>query len=125
MTERLCYIDTDTHIAYFTEAERPWGDDWNDAPHEANAGLPYTHRGDTFKRVAFDPGNYSIIGNGEGGYGLLSVEQINNGEAPWLAVLTPAGEPHRRIHAGVTPEVFAELLEEGGGEAFWPRERDG
>lgn len=31
-----------THILYFTkDLSEQWGDDWNDAPYEHNAGLPY------------------------------------------------------------------------------------
>jgi hypothetical protein len=38
---RLCYIDSPW--AYFTsqEIDKQWGDDWNDAPYEHNAGEPY------------------------------------------------------------------------------------
>lgn len=38
---KLCYIDRDT--AYFTtrDLDKQWGDDWNDAPYEHNAGTPY------------------------------------------------------------------------------------
>lgn len=39
---KLCYID-DSKGAYFTTQplEEQWGDDWNDAPYEHNAGPPY------------------------------------------------------------------------------------
>lgn len=44
---RLCYVDgLDTLTAFFTTrplAEQ-WGDDWNDAPYEHNAGRPYRWR---------------------------------------------------------------------------------
>lgn len=38
---KLCYIDG--HQAYFTTwpLDRQWGDDWDDAPYEHNAGEPY------------------------------------------------------------------------------------
>lgn len=38
---KLCYIEGQT--AYFTTQELSvqWGDDWNDAPYEHNAGRPY------------------------------------------------------------------------------------
>lgn len=46
-TFRLCYVEGDN--AYFTTAPitgegRQWGDDWNDAPYEHNAGSPYEWR---------------------------------------------------------------------------------
>ena len=38
---KLCYVDGPW--AYFTtqDLKRQWGDDWNDAPYERNAGTPY------------------------------------------------------------------------------------
>ena len=37
----LCYVER--NFAYFTSIplELQWGDDWNDAPYEHNAGEPY------------------------------------------------------------------------------------
>jgi hypothetical protein len=37
----LCYLDE--NWAYFTtqDLDKQWGDDWNDAPYEHNAGPPY------------------------------------------------------------------------------------
>jgi hypothetical protein len=39
---KLCYVED--NIAYFTslELDDQWGDDWDDAPYECNAGRPYT-----------------------------------------------------------------------------------
>jgi hypothetical protein len=44
---RLCYVSDG--LAYFTTrpVTEQWGDDWNDAPYEHNAGLPYAWREDT------------------------------------------------------------------------------
>ena len=41
MKEKLCYVEG--NIAYFTtqDLDKQWGDDWDDAPYEHNAGLPY------------------------------------------------------------------------------------
>lgn len=42
---KLCYIESSGSggTAYFTtnDLDRQWGDDWNDAPYEHNAGSPY------------------------------------------------------------------------------------
>lgn len=54
---KLCYIDT--NCAYFTnDFEHQWGDDFNDAPYEHNAGEPYhsyseliEDNADLFKRI--------------------------------------------------------------------------
>ena len=41
MTEhKLCYING--QWAFFTNAEKQWGDDWNDVPASCNAGDPYS-----------------------------------------------------------------------------------
>jgi hypothetical protein len=53
----LCYIEGGT--AYFTtqKIEDQWGDDWNDAPYEHNAGLPYEasrSRGEDWRIVKID-----------------------------------------------------------------------
>lgn len=49
---RLCYVDKERDgatIAYFTTQPlaEAWGDDWDDAPYEHNAGTPYEWRPDT------------------------------------------------------------------------------
>lgn len=38
---KLCYVKD--NFAYFTtrDLDKQWGDDWNDAPYEHNAGRPY------------------------------------------------------------------------------------
>jgi hypothetical protein len=43
---RLCYVSG--NCAYFTTQalEKQWGDDWDDAPYEHNAGSPYEWRAD-------------------------------------------------------------------------------
>ena len=43
LSMKLCYIDPHDRSAWFTscELDKQWGDDWNDAPYEHNAGEPY------------------------------------------------------------------------------------
>lgn len=38
---KLCHVER--NFAYFTRLplDEQWGDDWNDAPYEHNAGTPY------------------------------------------------------------------------------------
>lgn len=39
---KLCFVKN--NCAYFTENfEKQWGDDWDDAPYEHNAGTPYEY----------------------------------------------------------------------------------
>lgn len=48
----LCYVDGNK--AWFTDNwEHIWGDDWNDAPYEYNAGNPYNHYYEKRKRNTY------------------------------------------------------------------------
>ncbi len=94
-TAVLCYVDAPW--AYFTtqSLERQWGDDWDDAPYEHNAGEPYIYRPGSVS----SPEPYSIIllayrafnftglvtpaeGHTNSPY---SVKEINAGVVPWLS----------------------------------------
>ena len=104
---RLCYVDN--NIMYFTDNfEFQYGDDWNDAPYEHNAGAPYEwndkesdewnhehHRGH-FRYIGYysqyeylkepcDCGGYGYYGSG------YSVEEINKGAVAWLYSETAGG----------------------------------
>jgi len=83
----LCYVAGPW--AYFTTwgLSKQWGDDWDDAPYEYNAGPPYESKDGawTIIKVAWD-GPFETpadIGHSSD----LSVDQINSGEAPWLKTL--------------------------------------
>lgn len=100
--------------AYFGDLDEAWGDDWDDAPYEHNAGTPYEF---AFK-VAFDgpwetPSSNVI--NSE-----WSVEAINAGRVPWLRTDRYDRRPDVSIPAGVTVSEFRRLIEEGGGHLFVP-----
>jgi hypothetical protein len=127
MDYRLCYVEGS--FAYFTDADptEVYGDDWNDAPHDCNAGDPYRDRGWCFAKVAFD-GPHDIVGTcaptstgeGIGQWGYLSVDAINRGEAPWL-VVDNYSSPRRCqhvIHAGVTITEFKRLIAAAGGNVY-------
>ena len=72
-TPRLCYIDN--CWAYFTTQplDKQWGDDWDDAPYEHNAGEPYTpcwhnepkHRNDPKAKRGRKPGTKTPLETGE------------------------------------------------------------
>lgn len=79
---KLCYIENG--VAYFTNNENQWGDDWNDAPYQHNAGTPYEEDGYEILHLGFyannmylEPCNYFYPKD-------LSVEQINHKLVPWL-----------------------------------------
>lgn len=118
----LCYVRG--NVATFTNIslEYQWGDDWNDAPYEHNAGDPYQwHSHDdlpqyTLLDVMFQVGmeTPADIANGNSAY---SVEQINKRYTPWLKPwhAYPTAEP---IFAGVTVSEFKRLIWANGGDVF-------
>lgn len=115
----LCFVKEPW--AYFTtqSLKKQWGDDWNDAPYEHNAGEPYLPHGDEKSweiiKVAWDgdfdtPDSYVANTN-------WSVEDINNKCVPWLA---SASFMDRRIciWAGTRLPVFKKLIKKGGGDVY-------
>ena len=99
---KLCYVRDD--ILYFTDNFRnQWGDDWNDAPYEHNAGEPYEakyykdnlgwtdeqcveHGCGNIRKLAFDSYDGYHIRQPKDGHinSPFSVERINQGEIAWL-----------------------------------------
>lgn len=109
----LCYVDDDW--AYFHEKPptEVWGDDWNDAPYEHNAGTPYGYSA----KVAFDGSFESPTAYGTSGW---TVEQINKKAIAWLrspSYLDP--EDQVVILAGVSLTEFQTLIEKGGGKVYF------
>ena len=113
--------------AYFTTAPLAdqWGDDWDDAPYEHNAGEPstwsprYDHDIPEYSvfRVAFD-GNLDSPCTGVTN-SVHSVRDINAGAAPWLA--TPEWSDERiEIPAGTTYADFVRLVRAAGGTVYEP-----
>lgn len=52
---RLCYVDGG--VLYFTDdIKTQWGDDWNDAPADCNAGAPYSDEKHHIRYIAICPG---------------------------------------------------------------------
>lgn len=74
---RLCYVKEPW--VYFTDDDltQQWGDDWNDCPHQTNAGPPYGHNARILK-VAVD----GVEGPPLEPY--RSVEEINAVRDYWL-----------------------------------------
>jgi hypothetical protein len=119
----LCYVRYPW--AYFTTCplDKQWGDDWNDAPYEHNAGEPYAwhqymaERGldkyDVF-RVAFD-GNLDTPCEGKCN-SEWSVEDINGGAVPWLTSL----DGDVKIMAGTTYADFVPLVRRARGNIYEP-----
>jgi hypothetical protein len=122
---KLCYVDD--NFAWFTTAplDKQWGDDWNDAPYEHNAGAPYEwaeHRDmPEYKltKLAFYHEYAETPADIAGCNSRYSVQAINSGAIAWLAI-NRYGKDVRAIHAGCTPEEFTNIIKETGGEVFAP-----
>lgn len=125
---RLCYVENGW--AWFTtqDVRKQWGDDWNDAPYEHNAGEPYAwmsymgERGTelySLLKVAFDgpletPDAWHLNSP-------WSVEQINSGAVAWLVTARYTSGPQVAIPAGTTLAEFIELVKRAGGKVYLPR----
>ena len=112
---RLCYVED--AFAWFTTQplSKQWGDDWNDAPYEHNAGIPYGWRtgstGDPYELLSV---GFHVSAETPAGYS-VSVEQINGGERPWL-------KPYRGdgLMAGASLEDFIAFCHANRGQVFLP-----
>lgn len=127
---KLCYICPRDRFAWFTSLplELQWGDDWNDAPYEHNAGDPYNEHKEDGKylphhlvKVAWD-GPWSTPADLAGSNSSWSVQGINRGCVAWLV---PDGwgakDDARPIHAGASLTGFIEAVEQSGGSVYLPR----
>lgn len=112
----LCYVKGPW--AYFTTCplEKQWGDDWDDAPYEHNAGLPYDWADyrDTpsyeIIKIAFEgpfdePRDHHLNSP-------FSVQAINRGAIAWLrfAIWDEPPDGWRDIQAGTTLRDFIRRL---------------
>lgn len=104
---RLCYVRH--NVAYFTSIPvlKQWGDDWDDAPYEHNAGEPYNTPGDILL-VRFDAENMVEAQYMRSSKSPISVEELNNGLSPWLTYYLF----HMKIevYAGITMGDFIKIL---------------
>lgn len=113
---RLCYIDG--HKAYFTTkpVNAQWGDDWDDAPYEHNAGDPYEEAGINIRAVYYESALITPeeMANGNSQW---SVQQINKGQVAWLRNSCNADE---FMMAGITLENFIKNITAWGGTVYLP-----
>jgi hypothetical protein len=121
---QLCYVSEPW--AFFTTQPLTlqWGDDWNDAPYEHNAGDPYrwSERDGKPKWEIYRVAYYADLVTPKDGHhnSPFSVEKINKGAAPWLRVSEWASVPFRAIQAGTTLADFIKILDEIGGTVYLP-----
>lgn len=120
---KLCYVRGPW--AWFTtrELSEQWGDDWNDALYEHNAGPPY-------ERIGHEEGAWDIVKVAWDGWleepcerhlnSPWSVEQINAGAVAWLH--SPSYEDANVvIPAGTTLPEFRRLVAEARGHVYEDR----
>lgn len=125
----LCYIEGSR--AFFTtqDLDKQWGDDWDDAPYEHNAGWPYEAKGIDrdrgeaweitellFDSVPLETPDQNTSNN-------WSVERINAKEIPWLQTSSwmvrnwHAGDV-KRVWAGTTLSEFKKTIKKMNGRIF-------
>ncbi len=115
----LCFVRRPW--AYFTTLplDKQWGDDWNDAPYEHNAGAPYLYNGNgepyEVIQVAFD----APLETPADGYlnSPCSVEMINAGTVAWLYTDYYTNPP-TKIMAGTPLSEFHRLIAAVGGTVY-------
>lgn len=147
---KLCYVDNG--VAYFTTKElaKQWGDDWNDAPYEHNAGTPYEpsvhYYADGSTKLSPDSWNtdgtpkwqllelrFSAQGNeflepcSEHHNSPFSVESINEGQVPWLKAQVWSRQEKEysiagELKAGATVDEFISFIEKFDGVVWVPRQ---
>lgn len=125
MKLKLCFIDDEKDCAYFTEKEvtEQWGDDWDDAPYEHNAGTPYEYDYSqpeqpkiTIKKLYFELPDYYRVPRSGYLNSPYSVEEINKGVIAWLWT------DNFKIFAGTTMEEFIKIIQENGGKVYVEKE---
>lgn len=125
---KLCYVED--QWAYFTtqKVTDQWGDDWNDAPYEHNAGTPYLwHEARPeppykIAMVAFDVEFATPAQPFSTSYSPYSVEAINHGATPWLKSPPWVDKENAiEIWAGTPYPEFVELIQLARGAVYVPR----
>lgn len=117
MSYKLCYISShlDYHEAYFTKLplSEQWGDDWDDAPYEHNAGMPYED--EDCEMVLFSSPLQTPAENGK----VCSVRDINNKIHPWLHGEKQFNDgAFFKVWAGCSISMFKKIIKDVGGKIY-------
>ena len=120
MPYRLCFVKN--KILYFTDDfKNCWGDDFDDAPYEHNAGEPYEwidewsaeknkeHGHSHIKYIAFAGGYWIAEPKDKHCNSPYSVEMINKKAVPWLY-----NDEAGALFAGATMEEAKRWLKKAG-----------
>lgn len=122
MDYRLCYVE-DGDAFFTSNFEDQWGDDWNDAPYEHNAGLPYY--GDNCRTYMLKySGGFLEPSHGQSN-SPYSVEHINKGAIAWLRkneYVTIDGNWTSEVYdvakAGITITEFIKSIRAEGADVY-------
>ncbi|WP_179405002.1 hypothetical protein [Burkholderia guangdongensis] len=115
---RLCFVRAPW--AYFTclPLDEQAGESWAAVPYQDSAKPPYSDSRTQILKVAFD-GPLLPPEAGRLAYA-CSVEQINNGAAPWLRSENFFNGHALRIMGGASLQAFVETIESAGGSVYGP-----
>jgi len=123
---KLCFVKR--NFAWFTSCPLvyQWGDDWDMAPYEFNAGMPHT----CHKTKETEQQDHTVIKvYWEAAYvtpdileekSSWSTKTINRGDIPWLSVCPLSDQELAPIYSGTTLCDFIKLIQVSGGEVFIP-----
>lgn len=135
---KLCYIDKPWAFFTTNPLSKQWGDDWNDAPYEHNAGTPYEpgfyhYASGKSKKVNSDwnkdgTPKWEILKVAFDGWWATpcdnhlnspySVEDINAGSIAWLIGAHKKHHVPVVIPAGTSLKNFIKLVGDGGGKVY-------
>lgn len=105
----LAYVDARGRCFFAPDHTEAWGDDWDDAPYQHNAGPPYD---------AFIVADIIVVGDYETPDGTYSVADINGGAVPWLSTSRYAPGPATHIFAGTPISEVMRLAALAGWRVF-------
>jgi hypothetical protein len=115
---RLCFVRMPWAFMTRIPLDEQWGDRWELAPFQEQAGEPYDSAPQQILKLAFDG---PLLTPDAGRRGCRhSVLDINSGNVPWLRTESYAGGPPLHIIAGTTLESFVSMVELAGGCVYIP-----
>lgn len=131
-TYKLCYVSWNrAHFTTIENLEDQWGDDWNDAPYEHNAGRPYTYDEKVWdwkskKWIANTKPRYEsdyVFFEGDfeepDEFGQsMSVQFVNSGRVPWITSGRWDSSRDMAIFAGTTYPEFVKKIHANGGRVY-------
>jgi len=112
---KLCYYDGTFFWFSQRDPKEIFGDDWNDRPHECNAGEPYSEFG-PFKKIAVDGVELRAASYGYEN-SPFSAQDINEMNIPWVTS-SPYADVKFGLLAGTTYEECIKIFLLAGAEVY-------